>query len=397
MSSVGITSMGSTRQLDNLHAFRGPDLISDEPVAISVPQIAKDRRARSIGILADSHFENSETVLALISALAERNISNSLVIHDGREPSVQSVADYADEFQAIPDLLIAIGGGSVMDTAKAIAIHQSTTSSLQSYEGEGMISTKLTPIVAIPTTAGTGSEVTGSCVLLSTDGARKISIRSPQLRPVAVVLDAALLRGAPRSVIRSSGVDALGHAIESYFSTRSTPLTQALSLASVRLLNRHLIPFYQDPTDQSASFHMGWAASIAGIAFNSARVGLGHALAAVVAPIAGVPHGIAVGVALPHHLRNCDEAREGSWSELAHALSLTSSTEEDAKHSVQVAVDEMLKALEVPGSLAEIPQEVHFTEQDAKNVLASGRIATHPANLEIEMIQQILQEIAGTK
>lgn len=372
-------------------SFEGSPRVCSGSVAAELARTVPTE-ARQLAVVVDGYFEHHPAITEAVAGLRSEGRSVHVLIPPAGEPRLATIADLVATVGEI-DAIVAVGGGSVIDIAKAVVLAMATGGDLESLEGADQVHLALRPIIAVPTTAGTGSEVTGSCVLTAHDDRRKLSIRSPRLRPKAVVLDSALLVDAPPMVIRAAGVDALGHAIESYTSTRSNPITRTLSLTSVQMLAESLPTFYADPSDQHVAATVGWAACMAGISFNSARVGLGHALASVVAPVAGLTHGTAVGLALPHHLDNVVSLPESSWTPLAQALGGDPAQADPRQHVLRRVV-EVLAAVEAPTSLVGLGLDQRFDDSDARNVVSSGRLSSHPETVEWDEAKTMLDRIA---
>ncbi len=190
------------------------------------------------------------------------------------------------------DGLIAVGGGSPMDAAKAIGFVASNGGDIREYFGTDKIKKPLPPLVAIPTTCGTGSEVTQFAVVTDTEKHFKMGIGSPHNIPKVAIVDPSLLAKLPSKMVAATGMDALCHAIESYTSQAGQFLTDAFSLRAIEMIARHLRPAVANgnPVDLSG---MAMASTLAGLGFNNTRTTLVHAMSHAVTAHAQVPHGIA--------------------------------------------------------------------------------------------------------
>jgi alcohol dehydrogenase len=192
------------------------------------------------------------------------------------------------------DALVALGGGSAIDAAKATALLATNGGSLSDYDGLEKSCLPPLPVVALPTTAGSGAEVTTGAVI--TDEARqaKMAIRCGGHRPRVAILDPELLASLPAVVAAASGLDALGHAIEAYVSTLANPFSDALARRAIELIGAHLRPFVARRDDGEATSGMLTASTMAGMAFSNSALGSAHALARHLAPKLGIGHGRAV-------------------------------------------------------------------------------------------------------
>jgi alcohol dehydrogenase class IV len=220
------------------------------------------------------------------------------------------------------DMVIAIGGGSVIDTAKVTAIGLSRDGDVLQYEGMNTLESRLCPMIAIPTTAGTGSEV--SAVAMIKQDLKKIMFGSRFLFPDLAILDPHLLVTLPPRLTAATGMDALTHAIESYVSTTANSPSDALSLEAMRLIFENLLKATESGDDLDARAALLVASTMAGVAFTNAGVGIVHALAHTVGAVYSTHHGLTNAVFLPHGIVfNKPTAREKyatAYGYLRHAL-----------------------------------------------------------------------------
>lgn len=308
------------------------------------------------------------------------------IAYSGREPSVNGVDAVAKDC-AGASVLVAIGGGSTIDVAKAAAIVARGVKSLERYEGAEKLDIEPLPVIAIPTTAGTGSEVTGSCVLESADGSFKMSIRSSKLVPKIAVLDPNLLASTPRPTIAAAGIDAFGHALEAFFSTRATPVTDALALGALRLINDNLIAYYRNPSNTSAAAATALGASMAGMALTSARVGLAHAIAAAIGPVVKLPHGVCVSLGLPFAARlNAVALEKARLRLLLDAI---------GGNDVETTVRGLMKDLDLPQTASAAGRKFDVTEPLMRSIFEGGRLDTNPAPVDETVLKSVLAELIG--
>jgi len=221
------------------------------------------------------------------------------------EPTVKQVdAAVARARAAGCDLVIGLGGGSALDAAKAVAGLLTNPGCALDYlevVGSGKpITQPAAPVIAIPTTAGTGTEVTRNAVLTCVEQGVKASLRSPHLLPRVALVDPALTHSVPPGVTASTGLDALTQLIEPYVSARAQPLTDALALAGIRAVARSLRRAVLDGTDAGARDDMALASLMGGLCLANAGLGAVHGLAAPLGATIPVPHGVACAALLPH-------------------------------------------------------------------------------------------------
>lgn len=244
-------------------------------------------------VVTDSGLTQTETPGLVTKALDASSVKWTLFGDVEPNPSIETVhkglALYAKQRC---DGLIAVGGGSPMDAAKAIGLLATNGGDIREYFGADKIKLPLPPLMTIPTTCGTGSEVTQFTVVTDTEKHFKMGIGSPHNIPKVAIVDPSLLAKLPSKMVASTGMDALCHAIESYTSQAAQFLSDAFSLRAVEMIGLHLRPAVANanPTDLAG---MAMASTLAGLGFNNTRTTLVHAMSHAVTAHAQVPHGIA--------------------------------------------------------------------------------------------------------
>ncbi|GGA27055.1 iron-containing alcohol dehydrogenase [Neptunicoccus cionae] len=218
-----------------------------------------------------------------------------------------------------PDLIIALGGGSVMDFAKALAALIPCEGPPRAYlEGVGdgrTLDTAPLPVIALPTTAGTGSEVTRNAVITVPDRGIKVSLRDPRMIPRVAIVDASLMESAPRTVKLSAALDAVTQAIEPYLSTKANPMTDALCLAAIPVGLSALKPLIEENSAEAMD-EMAWVSTCGGLALANGGLGAVHGFAGVIGGMTNAPHGEICGTLLPAVLAS-HRARADADSEIA--------------------------------------------------------------------------------
>lgn len=361
----------------------------------SITKIVEDLQPRRLLLIADKHVMANPALQAAHDQLADR-FAVSMAEHDGSEPELaQAEALHAQGGNGV-DVIVALGGGSTIDVAKAVALAcRSGGQPLERFEGATQLAFEPLPLIALPTTAGTGSEVTGSCVLTDYRTGRKISIRSPKLRPHAAILDSQFLASVPRSVIRATGIDALTHALEAYHSTGANTVTDCLALGAIERIAGSIVAYYHDPTDEKASADMHIGACMAGMAFNSARVGLAHAIASAIGPLTGFPHGVCVGLGLPAAMRINLSARAADRETLLFHLGCGRYDDENWQEGVLQWLGGIYRDLEFPATAREAGSTFDVDDRLVDNIVNSGRLDTNPIRLTASDLRSVLESICG--
>lgn len=271
--------------------------------------------------------------------------------------------------------IVVLGGGSAMDTAKAANIVFSLGGDLVAdYSGSQTIPRALKPLIAIPTTAGTGSEVTSSAVIFDEASQRKLSFNDSFLRPQLALLDPELTLSLPPKATAMTGMDALTHAIEAYTSAQANPMSDALAMKAVKLIRTNLLKAVERGDDLEARSHMMIASNMAGIAFDHAMVGVVHAMSHATGGIAHVPHGLANSIYLPYGMEYNLEVAAERYAGLARRLGVDTSAmsaPEAARAAVQ-AVRELRAALKRACGLPDRLREAGVAEGQLEEIAATA-------------------------
>jgi alcohol dehydrogenase class IV len=254
------------------------------------------------------------------------------------------------------DLLIALGGGSVLDTAKTMNLLLSEGGALLDYEGAGLLTRPLRPLIAIPTTAGTGSEVTIAAVIRDEAQGLKLEFNSPFLMPDVAILDPELTLSLPPGLTAATGMDALTHAIESYLSTGTQPLSDALAIGAIKRIAANLRQAVQHGGDLEARGSMLLASNMAGIAFSNSLLGIVHAMAHPCGGRFGVPHGVANSILLPYGMEYNLPACAERLADVAVALRVEAHGMDDEARALAgiAAVRQLARDCGLPARLSEV-------------------------------------------
>src|SRR5699024_8843976 len=201
------------------------------------------------------------------------------------------------------DVVLGVGGGSAQDTAKAVAVLATNGGRVRDFAGNGNVPNRSCPLVLVPTTAGTGSEVTANASITNAETQDKLAIRDSNAYARIAVLDPNLLAGLPAGPAAAAGIDALTHAIESYASVRGSEFTRSLAAEAIGRMTNSLETFVADRSDPAAASSMLFASFLAGIAISHTGTGSAHAVSRALGGRFGIAHGIGCGVALPGVMR----------------------------------------------------------------------------------------------
>jgi alcohol dehydrogenase class IV len=284
------------------------------------------------------------------------------------------------------DAVVGIGGGSSIDAAKAIALLTANPLPLAQYEGPNKVPSPVVPIFAIPTTAGTGSEISGSTVLTDRVRKYKMSIRSPYLVPKLALLDPTLLCSLPPKVIAPTGMDALVHAVESYIALSSSPATEGLAIEAIKMVGENLRAFYANPSDLEAASNMLMASAMACMSFSNARLGVIHAIAHVLGGRYNIAHGLACAILLPHAMEFSLIGALDKFGRIAEAMGETTEgmSKMDKADAAVSAIRKLMNDIDMTKGLAQYGAKEEELNEIASEAMASGMHLTTPRTMDLQ-------------
>jgi alcohol dehydrogenase len=297
------------------------------------------------------------------------------------DPSITTASKAAEAAKGFAaDVLVAVGGGSAIDAAKSAGVLVTSGGYLRDFGGVGKVSKPTLPLIAIPTTAGTGSEVTVFAVMTDTDKDEKFTISSPLIAPRAAILDPELTVKLPASITAFTGMDALTHAVEAYVSVNAQPASDALALYAIKLIMANLPVAVHRGDNLKARENMLQAALLAGVAFNCAFLGLSHALASPLGAHFHVPHGLANAVMLPYVMEFNRPAAVERFAVIATTLGLGAAGEppNQLAEKTIAAVSQLVRDINIPVHLREVGAKQDMLPQVASDALKSIQLKFNP-------------------
>jgi len=287
------------------------------------------------------------------------------------------------------DCLVAVGGGSSIDTAKGANLMLTEgTDDLLKFQGAERTKKTMKPFIVVPTTAGTGSEVTMAAVITNTEKNIKMSITSYKILPNVAILDPKMTLTMPPKITAATGMDALTHAVEAYYCLQKNPVSDSLSITAIKLILENLVKAVQNGQDENARLAMANAALLAGISFSNSLVGVVHSLAHATGGVCHVPHGVANAIFLPWGVEYNIGKRAEMIAELAPLFGAAPSgnAQKDAQAVVQAIRDlnAKLKSLcGLPNTLRETGVTEDKLEAIAKTAVNDGTVAMNPEDVTV--------------
>ena len=366
-------------------------------------EIAKKLGGSHAFLMSGPHLAKMGLVEKAAESLKSAGIEVDTFTEIEGNPSVETVEKATVAFkEADADFIVAFGGGSPMDVAKAVGVTAKYGGSITEYEGAHKVPGPIIPLIAIPTTAGTGSEVTAFSVITDHSRDYKLTVFSYEILPAYAILDAELLTTAPASVAAACGIDAFIHAEEAYISTAASPFSDAMAEKAMNLIGKNIRRFVANRGDIEAAEAMLVGSLFAGIAFSFARLGNVHAMSHPVSAFFDVPHGVANAVLLPVIAEYNALADHGRYLTIYNDISPVPAYEEEFEPLMLVdAIRELCEAIGIPANLTEAINNASKTgpvsteeieskiEAMAVDAMKSGNIAVNPRSsrqCDIEML-----------
>ncbi|MGL1010582.1 L-threonine dehydrogenase [Vibrio vulnificus] len=345
-------------------------------------------------IVTDKILNQIGVVKQVQDLLSERGVS--AVVFDGTQPN-PTISNVNAGLELLKqndcDFVISLGGGSPHDCAKGIALVASNGGAIADYEGVDKSAKPMLPLIAINTTAGTASEMTRFCII--TDEARhiKMAIVDKHTTPLISVNDPELMLAKPASLTAATGMDALTHAVEAYVSIAATPITDAVAIKAIELIQAHLRTAVAHGDDIEAREQMAYAQFMAGMAFNNASLGYVHAMAHQLGGFYDLPHGVCNAILLPHVQRYNAQVCPERLRDVAKAMGVNvegMSAEQGAEAAIDAIVT-LAKDVGIPAGIRELGAKSEDIPTLADNALKDACGFTNPKQATHEEISAIFE------
>jgi len=375
-----------------------------------LPYLARELGTSAL-VCTDERMAGSQEYAQILMALEAQGITVSVYSHTAPDLPRENISEAAEEFAGHRiDVVIGLGGGSCLDMAKVTAVMLARGGDVREIYGENMIESPGLPVITVPTTGGTGAEVTCISVVYDAEKGMKVGVASPHLEAHAAVIDPELTLTCPPGLTAATGADALSHLIESFTDRAKNPspeqihkhlyvgknvLTDVYCRYGLGLLNRSLERVVANPGDIDARSDTMMAAYCAGMAINTAGTAAAHAIQSPIGALTHTAHGLGVGALLPYVMRFNLPARVAEFAELGRLLDVcgrNASELEQAKAGI-LRVEEILAAMDVPLDLKSLgldQSQISYVADQA--MLATRLTANNPRELTKDAIVGILQK-----
>lgn len=359
-----------------------------------LPELAERIGGKKAFIISGPHLSKIGLVEKCMEALKTAGILCAAFTDTEGNPSTDTVDKAMKGFQESgADFIVAFGGGSPLDVAKAVATVGTYGGQITDYEGVGKVPGPVIPMIAIPTTAGTGSEVTAFSVITDHSRNYKLTVGSNYLLPQYAILDPKLLTSVPMKIAAACGIDAMVHALEAYLSLAASPFSDMMALKALELIGGNLRAYIANRGNMDAAEAMLQGSLFAGIAFSHARLGDVHAMSHPVSAYFDVPHGLANAILLPTIVTYNELADQGKYYDIYYCIATCPvSRHLFTPHMLTEEILTLNRDLGIPGSLSEVGVKEEFFEMMAEDAMKSGNIAVNPRSTTKEDILKLYKK-----
>ena len=358
-----------------------------------LPAFLKAAGSDNVMLISDRGLEAIGVVDKVRAIIKDAGLNYSEYLDVVPNPTTDCVDECAAQYKAAGcTAIIALGGGSPMDVAKAVGVVAKFGGTISDYEGVGKVPGPIDTLIAVPTTAGTGSEVTVAAVI--TDEARnyKLSVLGPQISPTYAVLDPELIMTAPASVAAACGVDALIHAMESYINTAANPFSMAIAEKAMELIGRSIRKFVARRDDVDAACDMMLGSTFAGIAFANNRLGDIHAMSHPVSAFFHVAHGVANAVLMPTCFEFNALASDERYAKIYEYITGKTAGADFVAQDLCDALRQLNKDLGIPACLADVGVTEDKIPQMAIDAMKSGNVLVNPRITTVKDVEALYKK-----
>ncbi len=358
-----------------------------------IPEEIKRRGYSKVFVVTDKELVKHKVADAVLTLLSGASLPYEVYDNVKPNPTIANVQTGVAAFKAsAADVIVAIGGGSPIDTAKAIGIiaNNPEFSDVKSLEGVAPTKQKTVPIIAVPTTAGTASEVTINYVITDEDSVKKMVCVDPNDIPILAVVDPELMVSMPKGLTAATGLDALTHAIEGYLTKGAWEMSDMFEIKAMELIAKHLEKAVQEPANMEARSGMALAQYIAGMGFSNVGLGIVHSMAHPLGAFYDTPHGVANALLLPFVMEFNASACLEKYRDIARALGVKGTESMSPQEAADAAINEvkrMAVSIGIPKSL----RDIQVKEEDLPKLAeAAFKDVCTPGNPKQVSVQDLL-------
>jgi len=360
-----------------------------------LPELLKKNKAEKALLISDRGLEKLGVVEKVAGVIEGSGMKCETFLDVEANPSCETVDKAVEQYKECgAACVVALGGGSPMDVAKAVGVLNNFGGKITDYEGPHKVPGKIVPIIAIPTTAGTGSETTPFIVITDRSRNYKLTVFSYETIPAYALLDPELINSLPPHIAAATGVDALVHGIESYLSKWASPFSDSMGEKAMELIGKNIRAFVADRSNTEAAGAMLTGSMFGGIAFGWARLGNAHAMAHPLGGYFNVPHGVANAVLLPTVLEYNAIADNGRYEKIYNYIKAGSETC-SCGFLPEMLVEEvrrMNKSLGIPEKLSDVGVKADKIHDMSVDAMKSGNVLVNPRQTTLADIEALYEK-----
>jgi alcohol dehydrogenase class IV len=374
--------------------FMTTKIIAGHGCIHKIPEELKKMNARKILIVTDMGIKSANILDKILKVMDSSELTYVISEDVKPNPDVQNVDNsYQKIKDTSVDSVLAVGGGSVIDTAKALGTLLTNGGSIGDYFGREMYNNDPLPIFAVPTTVGTGSEVTRACVISKHESFEKKIVGGASMAPRIAFLDPSLLTTLPSQLVAATGMDAMTHAIEGYVSNNSTHISDALNLHAIRLIGSNIRPAVANSKNIEAINTMLMASTTTGIGFGNSLLGMVHSISHAIGGHYDAPHGILNAILLPYVLEFNWIGNPRKFADIAQALgvNITNLTIEEAAKAAVENITVLSREIGIPEKLSEIGIDSSKIDALVEQAFHDVYISTNPRQPSAKDLYKIIQ------
>ena len=356
---------------------------------------AKDLGATKALIVSGRSRHGEKLALDIYKILEDAGLQATIFAGADPNPTDTSAMEGADIYRKENcNIIVAVGGGSPMDCAKAVGIVVYNGGLINDYEGVGKVTKGIPPLITVNTTAGTASEMTSFTIITDTERHIKMAIVDPRITPDVAVNDPELMVSMPPALTAATGMDALTHAVEAYVSTMATPTTDAAAIKAIELISKYLRDAVAHGEDVRTRDMMAHAEYLAGIAFNNASLGYVHSMAHQLGGFYNLPHGVCNAILLPYVETYNKQVVPERFADIARAMGekVEGLSAEEAADKAIDAIKKLASDIGIPSGLKELGAREEDLELLAENAMKDVCRLTNPRDLSKEEIIEIYRK-----
>ncbi len=359
-----------------------------------LPEFVQALGGKHAFFISGPHLNKMGIVQTCADMLSAAGIASDAFTETEANPSVETVnAATARFLESGADCIVALGGGSPMDVAKAVGVLAKYGGEITEYEGGGKVPGDIVPLIAIPTTAGTGSEVTAFSVITDHSRNYKLTVFSYKLLPAYAILDPDLLTTVPASTAAACGIDALIHALEAYLSTAASPFSDAMAEKAMELIGGNLRAYVGNRANEDAAAAMLAGSLFAGIAFSWARLGNVHAMSHPVSAYFNVAHGVANAILLPTVVAYNALTDKGKYRKIYNFISrIPAAADQFTPDMLVREISDLNASLGIPATLRAVGVTEDKIEAMAADAMKSGNVLVNPRSTTQKDIEALYRK-----